>query len=83
MEVYVFGNEYVAEDRRAIEIARELEGTVGGVSFVLCWSLPLVWCGDRSVAMWSCRRTYRMLSPQATPGGGILHPRYDLFKDSG
>ncbi len=34
MEVYVFGNEYVVEDQRAIEVARELEGTVGGVSFV-------------------------------------------------
>ena len=37
MEVYVFGNEqtlkYVAEDKRAIEVARELEGTVEGVSF--------------------------------------------------
>ena len=34
MNVYVFGNEYVAEDRRAIGIARELEGTVEGISFV-------------------------------------------------
>src|SRR5215203_1223229 len=34
MRVYVFGNEYVAEDRRAIEVARELEGTLDGVSFV-------------------------------------------------
>ena len=34
MRVHVFGNEYVAEDRRAIEAARELEGTVKGVSFV-------------------------------------------------
>ena len=25
MNVYVFGNEYVAEDKRAIEVARELE----------------------------------------------------------
>ena len=32
MKVYVFGNEYVAEDRRAIEVARELEGTVDGIS---------------------------------------------------
>lgn len=34
MKVYVFGNEYVAEDRTAIEVARELEGTIGGISFV-------------------------------------------------
>jgi Ni,Fe-hydrogenase maturation factor len=34
MRVYVFGNEYVAEDRRAIEVARELEGTLDGISFV-------------------------------------------------
>jgi|SRR5215216_5438964 len=34
MKVYVFGNVYVAEDRRAIEVARELEGTLDGISFV-------------------------------------------------
>ena len=34
MKVYVFGNEHVAEDKRAIEIARELEDTVEGISFV-------------------------------------------------
>jgi Ni,Fe-hydrogenase maturation factor len=34
MKVYVFGNEYVAEDTRAIEVARELEGTLDGISFV-------------------------------------------------
>src|SRR5215210_1199106 len=34
MKVYVFGNEYVAEDRRAIEVAKELEGTLDGISFV-------------------------------------------------
>ena len=34
MNVYVFGNEYVAEDKRAIEVARELEGTIEGTSFV-------------------------------------------------
>jgi Ni,Fe-hydrogenase maturation factor len=34
MRVYVFGNEYVAEDKRAIEAARELEGTIEGISFV-------------------------------------------------
>ena len=34
MNVYVFGNEYVAEDQRAIEVARELEGTIEGISFV-------------------------------------------------
>jgi Ni,Fe-hydrogenase maturation factor len=34
MNVYVFGNEYVAEDIRAIEVARELQSTVEGVSFV-------------------------------------------------
>jgi Ni,Fe-hydrogenase maturation factor len=33
MNVYVFGNEHVAEDIRAIEVARELENTVEGISF--------------------------------------------------
>ena len=34
MNVYVFGNEYAAEDRKAIEAARNLEGAVEGISFV-------------------------------------------------
>jgi len=34
MNVYVFGNEYVAGDKRAIEVARELEGAIEGISFV-------------------------------------------------
>jgi|SRR5215203_105225 len=34
MKVYVFGNEYVAEDKRAIEVARELEGAIEGITFV-------------------------------------------------
>jgi hypothetical protein len=34
MKVYVFGNEYVAEDRTAIEIARVLEDSIEGISFV-------------------------------------------------
>jgi Ni,Fe-hydrogenase maturation factor len=35
MNVYVFGNEYMAEDIRAIEVARDLQNTtVEGVSFV-------------------------------------------------
>ena len=34
MKVYVFGNEYVAEDKRAIEVARALEDRVEGISFV-------------------------------------------------
>ena len=34
MNVYVFGNEYVAEDKRAIEVAKELEGAIEGISFV-------------------------------------------------
>ena len=34
MNVYVFGNKYVAEDKRAIEVARELQGTIEGISFV-------------------------------------------------
>jgi hypothetical protein len=34
MNVYVFGNEYVAEDMRAIEVARELEDAVEGVTFI-------------------------------------------------
>jgi Ni,Fe-hydrogenase maturation factor len=34
MKIYVFGNEYVAEDKRAIEVARELEGAIVDISFV-------------------------------------------------
>jgi Ni,Fe-hydrogenase maturation factor len=34
MNVYIFGNEYVAEDIRAIEVAQELQNTVEDVSFV-------------------------------------------------
>ena len=34
MNVYVFGNEYIAEDKRAIEVARELEGAIEGISFI-------------------------------------------------
>lgn len=37
MKVFVFGNEHVAEDRRAIEAARELGDTVEGVSFEFVW----------------------------------------------
>jgi Ni,Fe-hydrogenase maturation factor len=33
MQVYVFGNELVAEDKRASEVAREMEGKIEGVSF--------------------------------------------------
>jgi Ni,Fe-hydrogenase maturation factor len=34
MNVYVFGNEFVAEDNSAIEVARALKNTVEGISFV-------------------------------------------------
>ena len=34
MRIYVFGNRCVAEDRKAIEVARELEGAIEGISFV-------------------------------------------------
>ena len=34
MKVYVFGNEYVARDRRAIEVGRQLEGTIEEISFI-------------------------------------------------
>jgi Ni,Fe-hydrogenase maturation factor len=34
MNVYVFGNECVAEDERAIEVARELESAIDDISFV-------------------------------------------------
>jgi Ni,Fe-hydrogenase maturation factor len=34
MRIYVFGNEYVAEDKRAIEVARELEDATEDISFV-------------------------------------------------
>jgi Ni,Fe-hydrogenase maturation factor len=34
MKIYVFGNEYVGQDKRAIDVARELEGTIKDISFV-------------------------------------------------
>jgi Ni,Fe-hydrogenase maturation factor len=34
MKVYVFGNEYVPDDSKAIEVARELEDAIEDVSFV-------------------------------------------------
>ena len=34
MKVYVFGNAYVADDKRAVEVARELEDSIEGISFV-------------------------------------------------
>jgi Ni,Fe-hydrogenase maturation factor len=34
MRVYVFGNECLAEDSRAIVVARELDHTIEGISFV-------------------------------------------------
>jgi len=34
MKVYVFGNEYVAEDNRAIEVAKELKDSIESISFV-------------------------------------------------
>jgi Ni,Fe-hydrogenase maturation factor len=34
MNVYVFGNEYVAEDKKAIVVAGELQNTLEGVSFI-------------------------------------------------
>ena len=34
MNVYVFGNEHVAEDKRAIEVAGELHNEAKGVSFI-------------------------------------------------
>jgi Ni,Fe-hydrogenase maturation factor len=34
MNVYVFGNEHVAEDNRAIEVAGELQNKAKGVSFI-------------------------------------------------
>jgi Ni,Fe-hydrogenase maturation factor len=34
MNVYVFGNEYLAQDNRAIEVAGELQNNVKGVSFI-------------------------------------------------
>src|SRR5215203_2934438 len=34
MNVYVFGNEHVAEDKRAIEVAGELQNKAKGVSFI-------------------------------------------------
>ena len=34
MKIYVFGNAYVAGDGRAVQLARELEGDIEGISFV-------------------------------------------------
>jgi hypothetical protein len=34
MQVYVFGNEDVREDRKAIDVAERLRGTAGDLSFV-------------------------------------------------
>jgi len=34
MQVYVFGNEDVPEDRKAIEVAEQLRGTARDISFV-------------------------------------------------
>lgn len=34
MKIYVFGNAYVAGDGRAVQLARELEGNIEGISFV-------------------------------------------------
>lgn len=34
MKVYVFGNEDVPEDNKAIEVAQKLEHAIGGISFV-------------------------------------------------
>jgi Ni,Fe-hydrogenase maturation factor len=34
VNVYVFGNEYLAQDNRAIEVAGELQNNVKGVSFI-------------------------------------------------
>jgi Ni,Fe-hydrogenase maturation factor len=34
MKVYVFGNEDVPEDRKAIEVAKKLDRAIDGVSFV-------------------------------------------------
>ena len=45
MKVYVFGNEYVVGDKRAIEVAKELDDSVEGISFVFVRpneDLPLV-----------------------------------------
>lgn len=34
MNIYVFGNEHVEKDTRAIEVARELEDIIEGIAFV-------------------------------------------------
>lgn len=35
MRVYVFGNEDLPEDRKAIEAAKQLDGAMDGVSFII------------------------------------------------
>jgi len=34
MNIYVFGNDHVEKDTKAIEVARKLEDTIEGISFV-------------------------------------------------
>jgi Ni,Fe-hydrogenase maturation factor len=46
MRVYVFGNAYVADDRRAIEVAGELRDTVEGISFAFVDPNEDLPCGD-------------------------------------
>ena len=78
MRVYVFGNEYVSEDRRAIEVARELEGKVEGVSFVFVGpneDVPFV--GERRVVILDTVRGLRNveLVEGAEIDGLVLSPR--------
>jgi len=52
MKVYVFGNEGVPDDRRAIEVAGELEDAIEGISFVFVHpneDVPFV--GERHVVI--------------------------------
>src|SRR5919199_6260395 len=78
MKVYVFGNEDVPDDRRAIEVARELEATIEDLSFVFVNPNEDVPCfGERHVVILDTVRGIRdvALIEGDRIDGLILSPR--------
>src|SRR5215212_1669757 len=74
MKVYVFGNEYVAEDRRAIEVARELEGTVDGISISFVFVDPnadVPFVDEGHVVILDTVRGIRDVSLISSPRGSV------------
>jgi hypothetical protein len=62
MKVYVFGNEYVVGDKRTIEVAKELDDSVEGISFVFVRpneDLPVCGRAARGHPGYSSRNTGR------------------------